>query len=68
MLLALVAHAGANVLNDYFDARNGADDANQQGLFPFTGGSRLIQNGAVSVAELVARHDERSLARCSESC
>jgi 1,4-dihydroxy-2-naphthoate octaprenyltransferase len=45
LLLALVAHAGANVLNDYFDARNGADAANDQGLFPFTGGSRLIQNG-----------------------
>ncbi|WP_413911910.1 prenyltransferase [Candidatus Skiveiella danica] len=51
LLLALVAHAGANVLNDYFDARNGADAANDQGLFPFTGGSRLIQNGAVSVAD-----------------
>ena len=36
LLLALVAHAGANVLNDYFDARNGADAANDQGLFPFT--------------------------------
>jgi 1,4-dihydroxy-2-naphthoate octaprenyltransferase len=51
LLLALVAHAGANVLNDYFDARNGADAANDQGLFPFTGGSRLIQTGAVSVAD-----------------
>lgn len=51
VLLALVAHAGANVLNDYCDARNGADAANRDGLFPFTGGSRLIQNGAVSVAE-----------------
>ncbi|GAB1385442.1 hypothetical protein MASR1M59_05900 [Melaminivora sp.] len=48
LLLALLAHAGANVLNDYHDARNGADAANQQGLFPFTGGSRLIQQGAVS--------------------
>jgi 1,4-dihydroxy-2-naphthoate octaprenyltransferase len=38
VLLALLAHAGANVLNDYFDARNGADDANQQGLFPLHGG------------------------------
>ncbi len=51
VLLALVAHAGANVLNDYCDARNGADAANRDGLFPFTGGSRLIQNGAVSVAD-----------------
>jgi 1,4-dihydroxy-2-naphthoate octaprenyltransferase len=51
VLLALLAHAGANVLNDYFDARNGADAANHQGLFPFTGGSRLIQNGQVSIAD-----------------
>ena len=51
VLLALMAHAGANVLNDYCDARNGADAANRDGLFPFTGGSRLIQNGAVSVAD-----------------
>ena len=51
VLLALMAHAGANVLNDYCDARNGADAANRDGLFPFTGGSRLIQRGAVSVAD-----------------
>lgn len=48
LVLAVVAHAGANVLNDYHDARNGADAANRQGLFPFSGGSRLIQQGLVS--------------------
>ena len=31
VVLALLAHAGANVLNDYHDARNGADAANAQG-------------------------------------
>lgn len=46
--LAVLAHAAGNVLNDLHDARNGADAANRQGLFPFTGGSRLIQTGAVS--------------------
>lgn len=46
--LAVLAHAAGNVLNDLHDARNGADAANSQGLFPFTGGSRLIQTGAVS--------------------
>jgi 1,4-dihydroxy-2-naphthoate octaprenyltransferase len=51
VVLALVAHAGGNVLNDYHDARNGADAANATGLFPFTGGSRLIQNGEVSVTD-----------------
>lgn len=46
--LAVLAHAAGNVLNDLHDARNGADAANGQGIFPFTGGSRLIQTGAVT--------------------
>jgi len=48
LLLALLAHAGANVLNDYHDALTGADAANHQGVYPFTGGARLIQNGETS--------------------
>lgn len=48
VLLAVVAHAAANVYNDFHDALNGADAANTQGLFPFSGGSRLIQQGQVS--------------------
>ncbi len=51
VVLACLAHAGANVLNDYHDARNGADEANQHGMFPFTGGSRLIQQGQVSIED-----------------
>jgi len=51
LVLAVLMHAAANVLNDYHDALNGADDANTQGLFPFTGGVRLIQNGLVSVQD-----------------
>jgi 1,4-dihydroxy-2-naphthoate octaprenyltransferase len=47
-LLAVMAHALGNVLNDWHDARNGADAANTRGVFPFTGGSRLIQSGEVS--------------------
>ena len=49
VLFALVAHAGANVLNDYFDARNGTDALNTDRVFPFTGGSRFIQNGVLSL-------------------
>jgi 1,4-dihydroxy-2-naphthoate octaprenyltransferase len=45
--IALI-HSGANVLNDYFDARNGTDGANTQRIFPFSGGSRFIQNGVLS--------------------
>ena len=48
--IALI-HSGANVLNDYFDARNGTDAANTQRIFPFSGGSRFIQNGVLSQQE-----------------
>lgn len=48
---AVVVHAGANVLNDYYDAKNGTDDLNRERLFPFTGGSRFIQNGVLTRAQ-----------------
>jgi 1,4-dihydroxy-2-naphthoate polyprenyltransferase len=51
LILAVLMHAAANVLNDYHDALNGADEANTQGLFPFTGGARLIQNGHVTAQD-----------------
>jgi 1,4-dihydroxy-2-naphthoate octaprenyltransferase len=51
VLFALVAHAGINVLNDYYDALNGTDDANTGRVFPFTGGSRFIQNGVLTRGE-----------------
>lgn len=44
-------HAGINVLNDYFDYLNGADNINQTGLSPFTGGSRMIQNKIMTPEE-----------------
>lgn len=51
VFLAVLAHAAGNVINDVHDALNGADQANTQGIFPFTGGSRLIQNGAVTLVQ-----------------
>lgn len=48
ILIALVAHAGGNVINDYHDAVSGADAANVGRIFPFTGGSRFIQNGVMT--------------------
>lgn len=48
---ALMAHAGVNVLNDYYDALNGTDAQNTERIFPFTGGSRFIQNGVLSLAQ-----------------
>ncbi|MGL5632632.1 MAG: prenyltransferase [Azovibrio sp.] len=45
---ALTAHAGVNVINDYYDSLNGSDASNQERAFPFTGGSRFIQNQVLS--------------------
>ena len=49
LFFALVAHAGANVINDYYDAISGCDAANSERQYPFTGGSRFIQNGVLSL-------------------
>jgi 1,4-dihydroxy-2-naphthoate octaprenyltransferase len=51
LLFGLLAHAGVNVLNDYYDALNGTDAQNTERIFPFTGGSRFIQNGVLTLAQ-----------------
>ena len=51
VIFALVAHAGINVLNDYYDELNGTDRLNTDRIFPFTGGSRFIQNGVLTLRE-----------------
>ena len=48
LLNIVLIHAGANVLNDYYDAKNGTDGANTARIFPFSGGSRFIQNGVMT--------------------
>jgi 1,4-dihydroxy-2-naphthoate polyprenyltransferase len=50
LLGALIVHAGANVVNDYYDRF--ADEGNVERLAPFTGGSRMIQDGLL-VAQAV---------------
>lgn len=51
LLFGLLAHAGVNVLNDYYDALNGTDAQNTDRIFPFTGGSRFIQNGVMTPSQ-----------------
>lgn len=55
-LLALSAtalvHAGANVLNDVGDELGGSDRINTERIHPYTGGSRFIQNGVMSLAQM----------------
>jgi 1,4-dihydroxy-2-naphthoate octaprenyltransferase len=53
LLLALLAHAGINVLNDYCDHLNGTDARNTQRIFPYTGGSRFIQNGVLTPRQVL---------------
>lgn len=54
LLLALLAHAGINVFNDYCDHLNGTDARNTQRIYPFTGGSRFIQNGVLTPRQVRA--------------
>jgi 1,4-dihydroxy-2-naphthoate octaprenyltransferase len=51
IVFALLAHAGVNVLNDYYDALNGTDAINTERVFPYTGGSRFIQNGVLTLEQ-----------------
>jgi 1,4-dihydroxy-2-naphthoate octaprenyltransferase len=46
----LCFHASANVMNDYFDNRGGTDNINRYHN-PFSGGSRLIQDGVLTPRE-----------------
>ncbi len=52
LLLALLAHSAANVLNDYYDELNGSDKINVSRISPFTGGSRFIQDKILSPTQI----------------
>ncbi len=45
-------HIGANVVNDYFDYKSGTDNINVEYTRPFTGGSRMIQEGLMTPREV----------------
>ena len=45
---AACLHIGTNVANDYYDHLSGNDPANVKYIRPFTGGSRLIQDGLIT--------------------
>ena len=47
---AIAFHAATNVINDYGDHKSGNDDINQE-LTPFSGGSRMIQEGLLSAGQ-----------------
>jgi len=49
----ILLHAGANVINDYFDHLSKNDELNKEFVRPFTGGSRLIQQGLLTPKEVL---------------
>lgn len=53
LLGAMLAHAGANMANDYYDSRSG-NDANNRWRSPFNGGTGLIQEGALRPGQVHA--------------
>lgn len=52
LLATVLVHAAANVLNDVGDDVSGADAANTGRIYPYTGGSRFIQAGILSRADM----------------
>ncbi|HEY5808270.1 MAG TPA: 1,4-dihydroxy-2-naphthoate octaprenyltransferase, partial [Povalibacter sp.] len=52
LLATVFVHAASNVLNDVGDDIGGTDNANDERIFPYTGGSRFIQNGVMSAGEM----------------
>jgi 1,4-dihydroxy-2-naphthoate octaprenyltransferase len=52
LFATLLVHLGANVINDVADDLGGTDRINDERIFPYTGGSRFIQNGILSGHEM----------------
>jgi 1,4-dihydroxy-2-naphthoate octaprenyltransferase len=50
LLAAIMIQAGTNMINDWKDAER--DGENRMGIRPFTGGSRMIQLGLISRADM----------------
>ncbi len=53
MMGGLLLHTGANVANDYYDHLSGTDEMNVEFVRPFTGGSRMIQEGLLTPREVL---------------
>ncbi|HEY6923244.1 MAG TPA: prenyltransferase, partial [Steroidobacteraceae bacterium] len=52
LLATMCVHFAANVLNDVGDDACGTDRINDDRIFPYTGGSRFIQNGVLTAREM----------------
>ncbi len=54
LLGGALMHIAANTFNDYFDWKSGTDLANTEYFLPFSGGSRAIELGLISLPGLLA--------------
>jgi 1,4-dihydroxy-2-naphthoate octaprenyltransferase len=52
LLATVCVHFACNVLNDVGDDISGTDRINDERIFPYTGGSRFIQNGVMTAHEM----------------
>ena len=53
LLATVLAHAATNVYNDFGDDVIGTDPINVLRIYPYTGGSRFIQNGIMTRAAML---------------
>jgi 1,4-dihydroxy-2-naphthoate octaprenyltransferase len=54
LAVTLCLHAGANVINDYFDYKSGCDVINKDYIPMFSGGSRLLVEGVLRPGSVYA--------------
>jgi 1,4-dihydroxy-2-naphthoate octaprenyltransferase len=52
LIAGVFVHIGSNIANDYYDHLSGTDEMNVEYVRPFTGGSRMIQQGWMSPREV----------------
>lgn len=52
LFATVCVHAASNVLNDVGDESGGTDQQNEDRIYPYTGGSRFIQQGIMSPTEM----------------
>ena len=52
LFATVCVHGASNVLNDVGDDSGGTDPLNEDRIYPYTGGSRFIQQGIMSPAEM----------------
>lgn len=52
LLATVLVVAASNVFNDVGDELTGSDRINDAHIYPFTGGSRVLQNGVMTLAEM----------------